>query len=133
MRPTPFDPQTDLAPIPFSDAVCRTARALKEKGLAWRPYVGCFVWDEKEIIPVSSPFPHRTYFILTLGHFLKHFTTIENMQQDLIWLPTWHQACQLCRMRGIGSSEIAQRIRVKMEAEPGVDLVALYELLLENL
>jgi hypothetical protein len=106
MKPTPFVEGTDLEPIPFSLEHCALAKELKEKGLDWHPHVGCFVWDEEGHIEVSSPFPNRIYFILNLGHFLRIFSTIENMKAKLVWLPTWHQAKTICKNLNISQTEI---------------------------
>lgn len=101
MTPIPFDPATDLAPIPFDNRICRLGRELKDKGLTWRPHVGCFVWDPEGLIQSPSPFPNRIYFVLSLPRFLDIFGTVENMVAKLIWLPTMHQARTLCRQLGL--------------------------------
>ena len=101
MKSTPFDPQTDLAPVPFSENVKLRARELKHKGLPWKPHVGCFVWDEQGMIEVPSPFPGDIYFILNMGHFLKIFGSIESMKDKLVWIPTWHQAGLIAWQLGI--------------------------------
>ena len=92
MKPTPFNPETDLAPIPFTEKHCQAASKLKKAGLLWKPHVGCFVWDPEGYIKVDSPFPERIYFILNLGHFLRLFEATKKMVEKLVWLPTWHQA-----------------------------------------
>ncbi len=101
MQPVPFDPATDLAPLPFDAELCELARKLKHNGLPWRPHVGCFVWDpDKNIIP-ASPFPHHIYFILSLPRFIEIFGSLDAIQEKVIWLPTWHQARLLCQRYGI--------------------------------
>ena len=50
MKPVYFDPQKDLAPMPFDDHVCQEARQLRDAGLRWHPHVGCFVWDPENVI-----------------------------------------------------------------------------------
>jgi hypothetical protein len=45
MPPIRFNPQRDLAPLPFDDRTCRRALQMKADGLKWQPPVGCFVWD----------------------------------------------------------------------------------------
>jgi hypothetical protein len=57
MKPTPFNPETDFAPIPFHLRHCQVAAELKQAGLPWTPHVGCFVWDRDGHITASSPFP----------------------------------------------------------------------------
>jgi hypothetical protein len=128
MKPTPFDPQTDLAPVPFSKNVKLRAKELKDKGLIWKPHVGCFVWDEHGIIKVPSPFPGDIYFILNLGHFLKIFDSIENMKDRLVWIPTWHQGRLIARQLGITQDAFMQ-VFDKHGTEADSELVALYELI----
>jgi hypothetical protein len=132
MKPTPFVEGTDLEPIPFSPEHCELAKELKEKGLEWKPHVGCFVWDEKGHIQVSSPFPNRIYFILNLGHFLRIFETIENMKEKLVWLPTWHQAKIVCKNLNISKTEINASLCSSGSAGLGDDTAALYRLILEK-
>lgn len=91
MKPTPFNPDTDLATTPFDERNCNLAAELKRAGLPWKTHVGCFVWDRDEYIEAPSPFPRRIYSILNLGHFLKRFETLENVSEKLIWLPTRQQ------------------------------------------
>jgi hypothetical protein len=106
MKSKPFDSITDLSPIPFSDDICYAAKSLKEKGLNWQPHVGCFVWDENGNISVPSPFPNRIYFILNLGHFLKILESIKNIQDKLVWIPTFHQAQQICQQLDISPEHV---------------------------
>jgi hypothetical protein len=133
VKPTPFVAGTDLEPIPFSPEHCALAKELKKKGLDWHPHVGCFVWDEKGQIKVSSPFPHEIYFILNLGHFLRIFETIENMKGKLVWLPTWQQARILCKRLNITQSEIHTALCSPGAAGLGGDTASLYTLILEKL
>lgn len=95
MKPTPFDPARDYAPIPFEPAVLEAARRLKAAGLQWRPHVGCFAWDPDGYMPVPSPFPERVYFVLNLGRFTEILGSVEAMQERLVWVPTWTQASAL--------------------------------------
>ena len=84
--------ESDLPPTPFGKDHRELALRLKQAGLAWKPHVGCFVWDREGLIPADSPFPDRVYFILNLGHFLRLLGTAERVRERLVWLPTWHQA-----------------------------------------
>jgi len=36
--------------MPFDEGICQKALEMKNSGLAWRPHVGCFVWDRDEIL-----------------------------------------------------------------------------------
>ncbi|MGD9031077.1 MAG: hypothetical protein PVH02_00355 [Desulfobacteraceae bacterium] len=133
MKPTPFVAGTDLEPIPFSSEHCALAKELKEKGLDWHPHVGCFVWDEKGHIKISSPFPNRIYFILNLGHFLRIFETIENMRDKLVWLPTWHQAKIICKNLNIGRAEINAALGGEEAVGVWADAAILYKLISKRL
>jgi len=131
MKPTPFTPDTDLAPIPFSPELCQLASQLKQNGLIWHPHVGCFVWDKDQHIPVSSPFPHRIYFILNMGHFLKIFESTSKMIEQLVWLPTYHQARLVCEQFSIPSKGINEKRLTK--SQNGDDLINLYQIILKIL
>ncbi len=130
MKPTPFNPETDLPPISFDEQHRHLATELKEAGLTWKPHVGCFVWDRDGHIEVGSPFPDRIYFILNLGHFLRIFGTIEAVAEKLIWLPTHHQARLLCDRFGVDAKEISAAIS---SAKPLDELLALYRIILNKL
>ena len=128
-----FDPEKDLAPMPFDKRICRQALEMKKTGLEWRPQVGCFVWDPDESIKPASPFPGRIYFILSLARFIDLFDTIEKMAEKLVWLPTWHQARLVCRQLGITDEAFERRRR----QNPGTTLVEglleVYGLIIETL
>ena len=104
-----FNPEKDLAPMPFDERICRRAMAMKKCDLAWRPQVGCFVWDPDEFIKSASPFPGRIYFILSLARFIEIFDTIDQIAEKLVWLPTWHQARLVCRQLGIKDENFENR------------------------
>ncbi|MBN1568129.1 MAG: hypothetical protein JXA73_09795 [Acidobacteria bacterium] len=133
MKSTPFNTETDLATTPFSEEHLALASELKRAGLPWKPHVGCFVWDRDALIEASSPFPNRIYFILNLGHFLRHFETSGNIAEKLVWMPTWHQARLLCRYYGIHSQELHSVWLAAGDIEPGQELVNVYRLLLKKL
>jgi hypothetical protein len=86
--------------------------------------VGCFVWDPQEAIQPASPFPNQVYFILSLPRFLDIFGTAEAMQDKLVWLPTWHQACLLCSRYGVDPTDAGRA------SSPTDALRSLYQLLL---
>lgn len=95
----------DIAPMPFDQEVLKSAYRLKRVGLPWSPHVGCFVWDRQGNISVPSPFPNNVYFILNLNRFLQIFGSLEKMSENLVWLPTTHQALELCRNHGVFGPE----------------------------
>jgi hypothetical protein len=127
-----FDPEKNLAPMPFDKRICRQALEMKKAGLEWRPQVGAFVWDPDEVIKPVSPFPGRIYFILSLARFIDIFDTIEKMAEKLVWLPTWHQARLVCRQLGI-TDEVFERRR---QRNPGTtlaeELLEVYGLIMET-
>ena len=133
MKPTPFNPETDLPPIPFDLRHCQSAAQLKERGLPWSPHVGCFVWDPYERIEVTSPFPGRIYFILNLGHFLRIFGSLEEISAQLIWLPTYHQARLLCVQVGVVEEELSAVLASAENIRAGDELLALYRMILNRL
>jgi hypothetical protein len=128
-----FDPEKDLAPMPFDQRICRQALEMKKMGLEWRPQVGCFVWDPDEHIKPASPFPGRVYFILSLARFIDIFDTIEKMAERLVWLPTWHQARLVCRQLGITNEDFERRRRQNPGTALVEELLEVYGLIIETL
>ena len=129
MKPIPFDPKTDLAPVPFQKAHLELARKLKQRGLGWRPHVGCFVWDAQGRIKADSPFPLRIYFILSLPRFIDIFGNMEKVAEELVWLPTWHQARLTAARLGARPQELSRIWSQAAERPPGEELMALYRLI----
>ena len=129
MKKQRFNPEKDLAPMPFDERICRRAMEMKQNGLVWRPHVGCFVWDPDEHIKPDSPLPGRIYFILSLKRFTDIFETIDQMAEKLVWLPTWHQA-QLIYRQLSGTQAAIDNWRSSNPASSAVDeLLYLYDLI----
>jgi hypothetical protein len=128
-----FNPDKDLAPIPFDERICRRALEMKKTGLEWRPQVGCFVWDPDDAIKPASPFPAGIYFILSLARFIDIFDTIEQMAEKLVWLPTWHQARLVCRQLGIIDEVFESRRQRNPGSTPTEELFEVYGLIIETL
>ena len=133
MTPKRFNPETDLAPMPFDERICRRALEMKNSGLKWRPQVGCFVWDPDEFIKPASPFPGRIYFVLSLARFIEIFDTIEQMTRKLVWLPTWHQARLVCRQLGINNEVFEKQRQRCPSSQPVEELLGIYGLIIETL
>ena len=133
MKPIPFDPAIDLAPLPFDQAHLNLAREMKQRGLVWSPHVGCFVWDHEGRIEVESPFPLGVYFILSLPRFISIFGSPEAVARKLVWLPTWHQARLLCMDLGVGPEKIPGLWPPGLPLPPGDELLGIYRLILEAL
>ena len=106
MKTIPFNPAMDMAPIPFDQKHLQLAREMKKCGLAWKPHVGCFVWDYDEHIEAESPSPMRVYFILSLPRFISIFGSLEAIEDKLVWLPTWHQALLLAMRLGVRREDV---------------------------
>ena len=129
-----FNPEKDLAPMPFDERVCLGAMAMKKSGLVWRPQVGSFVWDPDEFIKPPSPFPGRIYFILSFARFIEIFDTIDQIAEKLVWLPTWHQARLVSRQLGITDENLEnRRQRDLTSSSPVEELLQIYGLIIETL
>jgi hypothetical protein len=133
MKAIPFDPATDLAPVPFDSRHLHLAREMKKRGLEWKPHAGCFVWDYENIIKVHSPFPLNIYFVLSLPRFMDIFDNLDNMKAKLVWLPTWHQARLLADNRGVDHGKISALWSGDDCVQPGEELLMLYRLILEKI
>ena len=133
MKPIPFDPAADVAPIPFDQAHLQLARRMKQQGLAWKPHVGCFVWDPEAQIEAESPFPMRVYFVLSLPRFVSIFGSLETAADKLVWLPTWHQARLVAERLGIDPAMISAIWSSEPAPPPGEELLGLYRLILDAL
>ena len=133
MKPIRFNPETDLAPLPFDQRHLEAARRLKTQGLKWHPHVGCFVWDEMGTIEAESPFPGNVYFILSMPRFLGIFGSLENMLAKLVWVPTWHQSRLIAKELGLdlsGTGAIGLDLNALI---PGEELLAIYRLIRDAL
>lgn len=124
-----FDSDHDLAPIPFTRRLAEGAHRLKILGLPWSPHVGCFVWDPDGLIGVPSPFPLNIYFILSLPRFVAIFGSREAIAEQLVWLPTWHQAHCLCARFGVADALAADLGQTGPAPAAEDHLMALYDLL----
>ncbi len=133
MHSTPFNVETDLAPIPFDPRICEMAAELKSAGLPWKPHVGCFVWDRDEYINVPSPFPERIYFILNLGRFTELLGSIDDITNKLIWIPTWYQAREL--INRMSRQKPAEKHVMNIDQNRNLidEYSALYDMLLQEL
>jgi hypothetical protein len=131
MKPVYFDPEKDLAPLPFDDRICQRALQMKSAGLKWQPHVGCFVWDPEHFIKLDSPFPNGIYFVLSIPRFIEIFDNIEKMIEKLVWLPTWHQARLLCQGLGKPVDAVTKLWRGNVNLSPGDELLAIYQVIID--
>jgi hypothetical protein len=119
--------------LPFDDRICAGRGQLKAAGLKWRPHVGCFVWDPGNYIKQDSPFPNRIYFVLSLPRFIEIFGDSKKMAENLIWLPTWHQARLLCAKLGVPGGAVSSLWQTNEALSPGEELLHLYGVLMDAL
>lgn len=133
MKPIPFNPAMDMAPIPFGRKHLQLAREMKKRGLAWKPHEGCFVWDYDEHIEAESPFPIRVYFIFSLPRFISIFGSVEAIEGKLVWLPTWHQARLLAMRLGVSHDKMSGFWGPDSVPSPGDDLLGMYRLIIAAL
>jgi hypothetical protein len=133
VKPIAFNPATDAAPIPFEETHLELARQMKKRGLAWKPHVGCFLWDPEAHIEAESPFPMRIYFVLSLPRFIGIFGSLEAVADKLVWLPTWHQARLLALQLGVETERIVGLWSSDPLPPPGQELAGIYRLILEAL
>lgn len=115
----------------FTPEEIQQARKLKRLGLPWIPQVSHYVWDETGIINCPSPFHDMVYFILDLKHFLRRAGTIERLQAELCWLPTWEQARDLLRRYGLPNETVVRRLHESNALNRGEERLCLYLLLEE--
>jgi len=59
-----------------------------------------------------------------LPRFLDIFTSIDAIENKLVWLPTWHQARQICRERKIPAPPVTDNATG--------DLISLYRRILAS-
>lgn len=117
----------------FSEDEIRLALDMKDRGLNWLPAPGHYVWDEGGLIEAPSPFQERVYYILDLQHFLRRAVTVDNLQAQMVWLPTWRDARLILKHMGIMNETIAERLRKEKALEFERELLTLYRIVLEHL
>ena len=54
------------------------------------------------------------------------FGSLAHVVENLVWLPTWHQARMLCQQLGTTDDELANDWQSITAFSPGEDLVQLY-------
>ena len=115
----------------FTEEQISIAKRLKELEMPWTPQVGHYVYDANQICPKSSPFRERVYFLLNFDCFMQHVGGLERFRNNMVWLPTWHDAREILRDLGIPDSEVAQHSAKAMCN--GEELTCLYNLILKAL
>jgi len=95
--------------------------------------VGCFVWDPDNWIKPESPFPGRIYFILSLPRFIEIFSSIQEIAQRLVWLPTWHQARLLCGSMGMDDDSLERSRHLARTKTATEELLNIYKIIIDAL
>jgi uncharacterized protein YjiS (DUF1127 family) len=118
----------------FTDVHIDQARALARNdanrtNLPWTPEPGQFVYDDDRVLPHTSPFQENVFFILDLRHFLRYAESVDELQQRMFWLPTWHDCLSLLHDMGVSRSDIASTLTDRNAIQQGTELDCLYELL----
>ena len=117
----------------FTKAEITKARQLKQLGLDWAPGTGSYVWDEAGIINCESPFHDLVYYILDIKHFLRRADSIEQLQRDLCWLPTWFDARQILDGFEVSADEILARLQADNAFAEQNERLCLYQMIEEVL
>ena len=133
IKPIRVDPEKDLAPTAFDERICHLASRMKSLGLDWQPYVGCFVWDPDNRNKPESPFPGRIYFVLSMPRFVEIFGSVDEMARKLVWLPTWHQACLICREMDLTDGASDKNPPPANSRTPTEEFIRIYELIVDAL
>lgn len=116
----------------FSPDEVALAHELKAAGMPWTPTVGHYVWDRNELIQHASPFHGRVYFILELKHFLRRCRSMDHLTASMVWLPTWEQAREILRDRGIDDDQVADHLNATNALRSHTERTQLYRLILRT-
>ena len=112
----------------FTEDQITIAKRLKKLGIPWQPQVGHYVYDANRICPKSSPFQQGVYFLLDFACFMQHVGGVARFRDNMVWLPTWHEAREILHQLGVPAAEVAS---LTTEAIlQGDELTCLYRLIL---
>lgn len=117
----------------FHEDEIELAQLMHSIGFEWEPQVGNYVYDLENMIKKPSPFQEHVYFILRLGEFLKIAGDIEQLQQNMCWLPTWEDARAMLKQWGVCPDDIKQRLIDEDAFEKGNERLILYKMMFEIL
>ena len=117
----------------FSDAAIQRAIHLKASGLPWEPKPGHYVYDATGVLPHTSPFQERVFFILDIAHFVRYCGDLESLKAKMVWLPTWLDCFAILEAHAISRSKIADHLAAKNAIRDRMELETLYELIQKKL
>jgi anthranilate phosphoribosyltransferase len=131
--PTSESPQNTSPHPRFSKRAIELAKELKQSGLVWEPQPGHFVYDPQRVLPHESPFQDRLFFVLDLKHFVRHAGSVQQMVEQMTWLPAWWDARLWLRNAGVDDAQVASHLVERKAIARNDELVVLYEMMLERL
>ncbi len=117
----------------FSSQQIALAIQFKERGLAWEPTVGNYVYDATAAVKPTSPFQEHVYFLLDYDCFMDRVGGVERFKTIMTWLPTWSDAREILRSLGVSEKDVQDEIVRSRALEDGSELLQLYELIAQRL
>lgn len=115
----------------FTENEIEKAIRLRGAGLEWDPQPGHYAFDIDGVMKAGSPFQAGVYMITSLSAFIvaaggNDSGTLERFA----WLPTWEDARDWLRDRGVEREAVLEAMRLDDEA---TDRERLYGLMLQHL
>ncbi len=117
----------------FSSQQIALAIQFKERGLAWEPTVGNYVYDATAAVKPTSPFQEHVYFLLNYDCFMDRVGGVERFKTIMTWLPTWSDAREILRSLVVSDKEVQDELVCSRALEDGSELLQLYELIAQHL
>ena len=111
----------------FTGTQIDLATRLKAAGIHWQPQRGQYVFDGGGKIRPSSPFQPHVYYFHDFQCFVDYFGSIEQLQENLVWLPTYEECRSLIR----DQQQLTKAVCIGLKDYCELD--ALYGLLLTEL
>ena len=112
----------------FSEQEIEMARSLRQRGLAWEPRAGHYVFDETGFCKQASPFQDGVYFILNYPYFMRAVGGVDRFKEIMLWLPTWDDLRALLQEFGVSDQEVAEYLHSGRFFESGGERLALYQM-----
>ncbi|MEM7312661.1 MAG: hypothetical protein AAF497_05865 [Planctomycetota bacterium] len=113
----------------FTKEEITQALRLRELGIPWSVKAGLYVYDHDAKIRPGSPFQDHVYFLLDVACFDDYFTSREQLQSSVTWLPTWRDAREKLEELKVESKRVAYHLAARNSLIKGTELLDLYELL----
>jgi hypothetical protein len=68
-----------------------------------------------------------------MPRFVEIFGSVDEITRKLVWLPTWHQACLICREMSLTDAAVYRNPLSANARTPTEELIRIYELIIEAL